>query len=469
MNIDFSLFPITFFISFILLALLALYAWSKRDKGWGLPMGVVLGTTAVWYHGDACYNDYEEYISKVGQDALNMGWIQVLIFVVAFGLLVPIMHALINEKYANKKSTLVFYAKTKQLNHPLMQKKIGNLTKGIFFFWLMLMCVALYRVNFDFTGLFAPYLSDKAYPWGRARVGSRFDFLLSLAGYVQIFLAAVFGIIAAISKNKKTLTLALIVCALTFPYYIFDRTRNAMLATMLPGMLTVVFFRVRWGIFGKVTVLVLAFLLINFWFSFIIANRNDGSIAESLRRTEDFSELKNVKHGGLSMFSELGYINSFFEKGTLSPNWGARYFAELTNPIPRAIWPNKPKMGIDYAKARGFGSYKHGKSSGEVSASIATGMIGQGIVNFGGILGPIATALILSIWVAILARHDLLGANLFHLLLCAIGMTLTFNMGRDITLLVLYPYIFGLIIFMGLEHYKSWKQKNAPSRAHLKG
>jgi hypothetical protein len=71
-------------------------------------------------------------------------------------------------------------------------------------------------------------------------------------------------------------------------------------------------------------------------------------------------------------------------------------------------------------------------------------MIGQGVVNFGPFFGPIAAALIMAVWVAVLARQDRLGGNPARLLLYAFGLILTFNMGRDITLLALYPFIFGL-------------------------
>jgi hypothetical protein len=78
-----------------------------------------------------------------------------------------------------------------------------------------------------------------------------------------------------------------------------------------------------------------------------------------------------------------------------------------------------------------------------VAASIASGMIGQGILNFGVFLGPMAAAFLMSLWVAVLARQDLLGQDPARMLLYAVGMILTFNMGRDITLLVLYPFVFG--------------------------
>ena len=99
-------------------------------------------------------------------------------------------------------------------------------------------------------------------------------------------------------------------------------------------------------------------------------------------------------------------------------------------------------IGIDYAIARGQGGGS--EASAGVHATISTGMIGQGVVNFGPFFGPIAAALIMAVWVAVLARQDRMGSNPARLLLYAFGLILTFNMGRDITLLSLYPFIFGL-------------------------
>jgi hypothetical protein len=147
------------------------------------------------------------------------------------------------------------------------------------------------------------------------------------------------------------------------------------------------------------------------------------------------------------MFEELGWVNFFIKTGSYNPNWGSRYFAELVNPIPRTIWPGKPLIGIDYAMARGMLWDQAGKGEGGVAATISTGMIGQGVVNFGEFFGPIAAALLMAIWVAVLARQDLLGFETPRLLLYALGIVLTFNMGRDITLLVIYPFIFGYILF----------------------
>ena len=99
----------------------------------------------------------------------------------------------------------------------------------------------------------------------------------------------------------------------------------------------------------------------------------------------------SVHHDGLNMFEELCWINSLMSTGEYQPNWGERYLAEIVSPVPRALWPGKPAVGLDYAVARGF-SYAAG--DGGVAASLSTGMIGQGVVNFGTIIGPFFAAVI---------------------------------------------------------------------------
>ena len=51
----------------------------------------------------------------------------------------------------------------------------------------------------------------------------------------------------------------------------------------------------------------------------------------------------------------------------------------------------------------------------------------------------------MAFWVATLARLDLHATELGRLTLYILGLVLTFNMGRDITLMTLYPFVFGNI------------------------
>lgn len=103
-------------------------------------------------------------------------------------------------------------------------------------------------------------------------------------------------------------------------------------------------------------------------------------------------------------------------------------------------------IGIDYAMARGqaFGDASDGGAG--VGATISTGMIGQGVVNFGTFFGVLAAAFLMAFWVAILARQDLMGEKMGRMLLFFIGCVLTFNLGRDITLITLYPFLFGYLM-----------------------
>jgi len=335
------------------------------------------------------------------------------------------------------------------------QNQITVITRLLVIPWGFLMLWALLRTDFDYMGLFCPYLVEKADPWSRDRVGaSSLDFLSAFAGYFQSMLTALFGVLLALSKRLQTMLLAAGVYLLAVPFYIFDRTRNVMLAVLLPGFMALVTLRMRGGIVIRLAVIIIGFIALSGWMKFVIDNRDKGSITEAFQSGGDQSlELKNRKQLGFNMFEELGYINMFIDKGTYQVNWGARYFAEAVNPIPRFIWPGKPLIGIDYAIARGMAYGNQSSSSGGVAASISTGMIGQGVVNFGTFLGPIAAAFLMAIWVAVLAHQDYKGSDIFHMLLYAIGLVLTFNMGRDITLLVIYPFIFGWMMLKAYNRY----------------
>jgi hypothetical protein len=60
-----------------------------------------------------------------------------------------------------------------------------------------------------------------------------------------------------------------------------------------------------------------------------------------------------------------------------------------------------------------------------------------------------------------------MGHDIGHLLLYAIGLVLTFNMGRDITLLVIYPFVFGWLILWWNNRRKQGgpKSRGRASRA----
>ena len=442
-------FPFPYYLCVIAVGYYAWIAWKSREEAWGIPMIVVLATAGSWYLLDPLMNEYSLYVDAFGEDLLSTAWWEVLLFFISLGILCPIIHRKMNAKLEIQQSQVLRMMREGAINSDQFQEKITSICYLLLPVWLILMVIALVRTEWDFRGIFLPYLGVLASPWGRGRLGGGLDAFLSLAGYLQILLTSLFGVILALSKRPKTIMLAAVVSFLAFPAIFFDRVRNTMLAVLLPGLMALVTLRMKGSIILRVIVIVFAFLSIDSWFKFVVTHRSDTSIAESFKnRHSEVDTNEPKKHAGFNMFQELGFINYFIANGTYNPNWGTRYFAEIVNPIPRVLWPGKPMIGLDYAVARGFGDSDKitGSKSGGVFASIATGMIGQGVVNYGRFFGPITAALLMACWVAILARQDLMGRDLGHLLLYSVGLVLTYNMGRDITLLVLYPFLFGWLL-----------------------
>jgi len=455
-----SHFPFPFWAAVLMAAGTGLWFWKQRNNATGIPALAVIGTVGIWYFGDALYNDYSEFLLKFSANDLSSAWWQVFLFLGAFAFFVPGVHRAMNRRLRQQTSEVLRFAASRKIENPLYQKAMDRFLSALLCAWIPLMGLALLRVDFDFVGLFLPWMGHRAEPWGRDRIGGGFDAILSLSHYVQVLMTAAFGVVAAVSRNPRTRTLALLICSIAMPYFLLDRTRNTMLSAVLPGLLAFTFLGFRARAIVRIAILAVAFIAVDGWLSFVIKTRGEGKTVatafasepteteekEKEKEKEDDDDKKNKsKHRGLNMFEELAWINQFIESGHYIPNGGRRYFAELVNPIPRSLWPGKPLIGIDYARARGFGGGK--ASSAGVVASVSTGMIGQGITNFGRFFGPIAAALIMAGWVGLLARQDLLaGGEPARLFLYGIGLVLTFNLGRDITLLVLYPYLFGSLL-----------------------
>ena len=461
------MYPVSYWVVIALLVVGAIWSIPRIKDGTGIPMLAVLGTVTAWYVCDAFYNDYaHSYAIIFDPDVLDDAWWEVAWFLVVFLVAVPYVHQWFNAKHLRYQSGIYQLMKF-GVNQPVLQRQLDILFGGCLVVYALIALLATARLGSQVPYFFFPFLGYNAEPWGRGRIGSGFDALLSVVFNVQMLVTAIFGVLAAVASNPRTRILSVALCFVSWPYYIFDRTRNTILAVIVPAILTWVFLRLRGGLWKKVLVLGACFVVVNAWMAFIIENRSTSSIAATFREQGfNIKKESEVHHQGLNMFEELGWINTFIEKGTYEPNWGARYFAELVNPIPRAIWHGKPLIGIDYAIARGQGSRGSGggggtANQGSVYATISTGLIGQGIVNFGRFLGPAAAALIMSFWVAVLARQDLHIMKLGRLPLYALGLILTFNLGRDITLITLYPFVFfaaGLWLF---ERHK--RQSNPES------
>ncbi|MGO8698097.1 MAG: hypothetical protein ACLQVY_10310 [Limisphaerales bacterium] len=467
-----SVLPVAFWVVIAFFALAGVRAVLCLRDGSGLPMLAVLGTVAVWYVGDAFYNDYAgAYAAQFSPGVLQSAWWQVGWFVLVFLTVAPMVHRSVNARQLPRGSG-IFQMFQRGVGQPLFQKQLDQLFWGCVLLWGSLAIVAAIRLKGEIPYYFFPFLGYKAEPWGRGRIGSGFDALLSVAFYLQQLAAVTFGVVAALATHRRTRSLALSLCLLAWPYFVFDRTRNTMLAVVLPAIISWVFLRLNGGILKKGVALLLCFLVINAWMKFIIANRSNMSITQAVKE-KGFSliDKQKVHNEGLNMYEELCWITTFIEQGTYHVNWGSRYFAEVVNVVPRSLWPGKPMIGIDYAIVRGQGGGT--ANSAGVNATISTGMIGQGVVNFGRFLGPAAVALLMSFWVAALARLDLNVEKVGRILLYAFGLVLTFNLGRDITLITLYPFVFGAVLLRWVDRRQPraqlWLSQPVPPQSPRNG
>jgi hypothetical protein len=229
--------------------------------------------------------------------------------------------------------------------------------------------------------------------------------------------------------------------------------RNLFLAVVLPSVFSYALTsKHKWWV--KIIVLGAVFIAINYVLSLVIAYRNIGFASLLDSTSQSTAPISEQKHLGLNMLEELSFINSFYQQGTLHINYGSDYLAQFLNFVPRAIWSGKPLVGIDYAIARGFADSTRDIG---VFATISTGLIGQGLINFGPYIGPLAPAFLMALWAAFLARLWSQRQSPLRLCLFLAALGITLNLGREITLLVLWPIVFGYALVRFLENLNKKK------------
>jgi hypothetical protein len=454
--------PLGFYLTFAVLVAAAIHAWRHRREGWGLPAMAVYGTVFAWYLGDVLTNDFDTYRQQFSSEVIDAAWMQVVFFLVCFAALAPKVNRAVNRSLVQNKQwdpdKRQWMGRTgvvvELMSKPDAAVRLGQSMETMFVplasVWLFLTSIALVRTDFDWRGIFAPWMGHLADPWMRGRLGGGIDFLLSAASIVNLFCLAGFGIVAALAKSRRVLIAAACLIFITWPLVIFDRARNTMLVLVLPGLLCFIFIRLRGHKIIQAIVLVSCFLVVTWWFGFVMAHRSSEGVAAAFAANK-VHDPGAAKFGGMNMFQELCYVDKFLDEGTYRPNWGQRYFAEAVNMIPRTIWPNKPTIGLDYSMLRMRGAGQMDET--QLTTTVSTGMIGQGVVNFGSWGGPFAAALLMSLWTAMLARFDFAAASdnpggprFGRMPLYVLGLVLTYNLGREITLLVAYPIFFGYLV-----------------------
>jgi oligosaccharide repeat unit polymerase len=429
----------------VLLALLAEAGMRMRELRWGIA-GIVYLTIGLWYFLDPVYRPegYEEFT----QGELATVYVQVLTFLIGFRLLTEVA-------VLRTPSAILRAFDPRELDR-------SSIVVSLLLVWFVLFLIGMYRAEFRFVDALFPLGGrwSGAQMWNRNRMGGATDFVVSLGYYTYQLCCAAFGIIAVGTRRNNVRVLMLFMMGLTWPMFALSGSRNTLLTVVIPAVLAVLIMA-RWRLFQRLLFLAACAVVLNFIMLVAIAYRERG-VGAYFKDDDSAETLSEAKHQGLNMPEELIYINRYQSDGRLEPEMGYEYFAQAVNFVPRFIWPGKPFPGEKFAALR------VGYFQGAVAATVSNGLIGQGVQNFGPLAGPLAPALILALlarWMCLMPRH---GAPFLRASLVIFLMAIIPNLGRDITLLNLWPAIFGVAGAMFWERTASGRQMIARHRERQK-
>lgn len=425
--------PLSYYIASIILATLTAEAISKLKRNWAISAIIVYITTGIWYFTEVFYTP--ERLVLFNTSIVEQGYYQVSTFLIVFRCTLPSL-----TNYFSKKLFRRNFLNNYTINP-------NQLLRVLIILWIILFIYGVSLLNWDFAqalfprgGRWAPKL------WSRGGVGEGFDFITSALGYTYALVCAMFGVIFFFQRSSEAKLINFFAIMISWPAFYLSGTRNAFLAVSMPAYLTYLITS-KQKLIVKILVSIAAFMIVDYLFLIVINLRNTGIDAYFEGQAEIDSQ---TKHQGLNMAEELFYINTYYEYGLLKLQYGLDYIAEALNIIPRFILPDKPAIGYEYNLIRN-------PDSG-IQATISAGMIGRGIMNFGPIFGAAFPAVLMATWSACLARLWQQRESILRMALFLVGLGITPNLGRDITLLVLWPMIFGYIVVRYLE-----KAKRSPS------
>lgn len=430
----------------VLLALLVelVREWSQC---WTKPALALYGTIAVWYLYNYVNDGPGFFQLTFGKRLPGFALLQVaaflLVYRAAVGFLIP-------RLVRPGKIAAPAGPRLRQISWVVMLAWAGMLVMGL----------STNEGN-PLSILWPPLEAEPAGMFVTPEVGSGASFLINSCEYIYVLLCAWLGVLFVLETG--TMRWALLAAMLgSWPYYWFGWRRNRMLALLLPMMACYCLLKAgQWK--RKVAIGITVLLFVNLWF-LVVGNFRALTTTQylSIIGNVDTSQMSQI---GVNMLEELCWSDSFIDQGTYKVNYGERYFAEAMNFVPRSLWPGKPRIGWDYAMARGVGM---GDSEDDgIYATIATGMVGQGVVNFGEYFGVVAAAILAALWNCCLSRLWLQRRNPLRTLLFLVGLGLTFNMGRDISLLVLWPFVFGYLIVRLLERFVARSRRGTTRRPRL--
>ena len=437
---------LTFYLAALVWVVLTAESCIKllhRDS-FGITVAVYV-TVFAWYFVDPFINP-EDY-DYLPPSSLGQSYGQVLLFLIGFRVFAPVAIRWI----VSRRSSGVFDTR-------LTPEQILTAAGAL---WFLLFVIGIARMGGDVKAAVLP-LDGRGggTMWGRSAVESGASgFLIAFGAYLFLAVTAVLGVLVFFQRSAARRLLAGAMFAITLPYFFFGGARNLFLAAVVPFIITYVCYGRHRPVI-KLVILAVVFFCLDQAFRFVAEFRL-GGFRELLAAKNPYELVDEpLRERGLNMIQELCFVNTYLETSAGSPAYGERYLNELLNFIPRAIWPSKPLLGIDYAIWRGFESED---SETGVNTTIASGMIGGGVLNFGQILGPVAAGILMALWTGLLIRWWKQRQSLLRLMLFMLGAGLTFNLGRDITLLVLWPVVFAYF-FVRLTEIWAGKRFGAAPR-----
>jgi oligosaccharide repeat unit polymerase len=405
-------------------------------------------TVFAWYFVDPFL--HPEQYDYLPTYLLGISYGQVLLFLIGFRFFMPVAVLWIVRRRGTDVSTTQHFAPEQIL-----------MAAGVV--WFVLLVIGIARMDGDVIGALFPVDSRAGVTmWGRgAMASSASGFLIAFAGYMFNAVTAFLGVLVFFQRSATWRFLAAAMFIVSLPYFLLEGARSHFLAVILPFIITYLFYG-RHLLIIKLAVLAVAFFCLDNGFKLVTAFRGTGF--RDLLAAEHPYELvdEDLRQSGLNMIQELCFANAYLASGLASPAYGGRYLNEVLNVVPRALWPSKPLIGIDYAKWRGL---EDPNSELGVVATVSTGMIGGGVLNFGPFFGPLAAGIIVALWTALLIRWWQQRSSLLRLALFMLGAGLTFNLGRDITLLVLWPVVFSYFFVRLIEF---WSAKHSGAASHVR-
>lgn len=446
----FEYLPLTYFIAGFLCFGIATYGALNLNKVWSTPLLAVMAMYAMWYILEPIYypDEFASFSQTLIFDAYYYSVVFILTFSLFFVLLRPVFSPRHSLNAAGQQVSLTNYSRD-------VSALVARFTLPLAICWVVLVAIGSLRLGGNvFAALFPLEGRAGVVMWQRAAgadAGAA-GFMVSTGAYLYLMISAFLGALLPLASTPRNRLVLLALVCLAWPYHFLQGSRNETLVASLPCIISFLMFS-KFSRGFKTGVILVVAMFFNFWFGVVIQMRQEQVAITEISLSGD------TKHLGLNMASELCWTLYFQASGILEPSWGMRYIAEVLNIVPRALWPGKPLIGIDYAIARGFGSTE---TDIGVFATISTGVIGQGIANFGPFFGAAFVGFAMACWANLLSRF-LQQGSLPRLLLFVLGLGLTINLGRDITLLTLFPFIFGYLTVRAFEYREMRRNARSPS------